>query len=305
MVDIPTYRTFTKIEPVNKGMSNDKKYYIETLDKKRLLLRIAEVSEYDGKKEEFKMMQQVATLGVSMSQPVDFGICNNGKSVYTLLTWIDGKEIEEVLPTLSEPEQYALGIKAGEILHKIHTIFVSESINDWQKRYFGVIDERLDYFRTEGISFDGDTIILKYIETNKHLLKNRPQCYHHGDYHEGNMILSKDGNISIIDWNITDFDNYGDPWYEFNRISTTLPAFASGQIAGYFNGQVPQEFWKLLCYYMAVSAITSIVWAKYYSPESLNSILKLNINILHWFDNMQNPIPFWYANDFSAKRISF
>ena len=29
-----------------------------------------------------------------MSQPIDFGICNNGKNVYMLLTWIEGKDLE-------------------------------------------------------------------------------------------------------------------------------------------------------------------------------------------------------------------
>lgn len=40
MRDIKNYNTFTKIEAVNKGWSNDKKYYIETDDGRRLLLRM-------------------------------------------------------------------------------------------------------------------------------------------------------------------------------------------------------------------------------------------------------------------------
>ncbi|WP_246240266.1 hypothetical protein [Anaerocolumna sedimenticola] len=44
MKDIPIYDTFAKIEPITKGMSGDQKYYIETIDGKHLLLRIADSS---------------------------------------------------------------------------------------------------------------------------------------------------------------------------------------------------------------------------------------------------------------------
>ena len=55
MNDIKNYDTFTKIELINKGMSNDKKYYIETDDGKRLLLRVTDAKEYGRKKAEYGM----------------------------------------------------------------------------------------------------------------------------------------------------------------------------------------------------------------------------------------------------------
>lgn len=32
MTQIPLYNTFSKIQPITKGMSGNKKYYIETVD---------------------------------------------------------------------------------------------------------------------------------------------------------------------------------------------------------------------------------------------------------------------------------
>lgn len=84
MHDIKNYNTFIRVEPINKGWSSDKKYYIETADDRKLLLRVADISECDRKKAEYELMRKVATLGVPMSQPVDFGICNKGKNVYSL-----------------------------------------------------------------------------------------------------------------------------------------------------------------------------------------------------------------------------
>lgn len=114
----------------------------------------------------------------------------------------------------------------------------------------------------------------------------------------GNMIQSKDGSLFVIDWHTVDFNNYGDPWYEFNRLGIDFPAFASGQIDGYFNHKPPEGFWRLFAYYLSTSAITSIVWSKHFAPERLHSILNLNRDILHWFDAMRNVVPIWYRSEF-------
>jgi serine/threonine-protein kinase len=52
MNDIKGFDTFTKIEPIEKGLSNDKKYYIKIADGRRLLLRVSDISEFDSKKAE-------------------------------------------------------------------------------------------------------------------------------------------------------------------------------------------------------------------------------------------------------------
>lgn len=205
--------------------------------------------------------------------------------------------METALPNLSRSEQYALGIESGKILRRIHDSYVNQTTINWIDRYYSVIGPRLEAFRLEGIPFEGDTFIIDYLERNRDLLKNRPQCHHHGDYHVGNMILTDTKCISIIDWHTVDFDNCGDPWYEFNRIGIEYAEFASGQINGYFDHEVPENFWKLLAYYLSASAITSIVWAKYFAKERLEDIMQLNADVLCWFDNMKNPIPTWYLKD--------
>jgi serine/threonine-protein kinase len=60
MIDIQNHRDFTKIEPINKGWSSDKKYYIETIKGEKLLLRISDISEYDKKQAGFEAVKLVA-----------------------------------------------------------------------------------------------------------------------------------------------------------------------------------------------------------------------------------------------------
>ena len=47
--DIVGYNSFLKIEPVNKGWSTDKKYYIETIKGEHLLLRVSDISQAECK----------------------------------------------------------------------------------------------------------------------------------------------------------------------------------------------------------------------------------------------------------------
>ena len=303
LTDIPAYSTFLKIEPLNKGWSNDKKYTIETTDGKRLLLRIADISEYDRKKTEFETMQKVAALGVPMPRQIDFGVCDDGKKVYQLLSWVDGEDAETALPLLTETEQYVLGVKSGEILRKIHSIPTPKTQEDWEPRFNRKTSYKIQKYRECGLRFEGDDRIIDYIEQNRGLLANRPQCCQHGDYHVGNMIISGNDTVSIIDWNRPDF---GDPWEEFNRIvwsATVSPYFATGQLRGYFGGEPPIEFFRLLAFYISNNTLSSIYWAIPFGQGEVDTMMKQTQDVLRWFDNMQNPVPIWYLKDFYLKYI--
>lgn len=303
MQTINGYSTFSKIEAINKGWSSDKKFYIETTEGKKLLLRTADISEYQRKKAEYEMMKQVVALGVPMSQPVDFGICNDGKEVYQLLTWCEGKDAELALPSLTETHQYVLGIKAGEILRQLHSIPAPKEQEEWGSRFNRKTNNKIKKYKECGLKFDGDEKIISYLENNRYLLSGRPQCYQHGDYHVGNMIISPENSLFIIDFNRHDF---GDPWEEFNRIvwsATVSPYFATGLINGYFNGTPPIEFFKLLAFYISSNTLSSIYWAISFGQEEITIMKNQARDVLSWFDNMNNPIPNWYLEKIYVQYI--
>lgn len=113
---------FTRLEPLQKGFSSDKKYVAETADGAVFLVRVSNESAGPRRKQEFGMMRKAAALGVPMPQPVEFGTCEDGRSVYSLFSWCEGEDAEAVLPDLSEAEQYALGWQSGQILRSIHSL---------------------------------------------------------------------------------------------------------------------------------------------------------------------------------------
>ena len=294
--DIPDFNNWDTIQVINKGWSSDKKYYIKTIEGKELLLRTTDISQYEKKKREYEELKLLATMDILMSVPVDFGICNDGKSVYLLLTWIDGEDAESILPNLSIEDQYRLGVKSGELLKQIHKISAPQDIPNWAERFNRKINVKMANYHGCDFRFPDDDKFISYIEDNRHLLENRPQTLQHGDYHVGNMIITPEIELGIIDFNRMD---YGDPWEEFNRITFCVensPIFASGYINGYFSHQVPDTFFKLLALYIANNQLSSIPWAIPFGEDEVNIMLRITKNVSDWYDGFKTYIPSWYID---------
>lgn len=300
--DIPGYSGFARMEPVGQGLSGDTKWRIETAEDVGLLLRLTDIEGHDHKRAEFERMKRMDASGIPMSRPLGFGVCNGGQSVFQLLTWCEGENLERLLPVLPEPEQYAVGLKAGEILRRIHTVPVASRDTtdvDWNARYCGFMDASLRSFYNCGVEVDGADLVIDYFHANRHLLGYRPQRYLHGDYHAANMLYARDrGALSIVDWEIHLFNGYGDPWMELSMQETSH--FSTGMIRGYFGGEPPEEYWRILALYTSIGAISSIPWAYYRFPDELASRLKLNADVMMWFERMGNPVPTWYLRKLPA-----
>lgn len=286
---------FASMIPVTKGWSDDKKYCITKEDGTKYLLRISAKERYENRKALFNMLNEVAKLDIPMCKPVEFGTCSQG--VYALHTWVNGEEAEDVIPLLSEREQYALGVKSGKVLKKLHSIPAPKNQEDWYTRFNRKTNYRIKKYRECPLCFKGDNYVIEYLENNRELLRNRPQCFQHGDYHVGNMMI-ENGELVIIDFDRFDF---GDPWEEFNRIvwcAQLSPCFASGQLNGYFSGEPPIEFFKLLAFYVASNTLSSIYWAMPFGKSDVEIMMKQAHDVLAWYSDMQNPVPKWYIDNF-------
>lgn len=285
---------YESMTPITKGWSDDKKYSVIMADGKKYLLRISPIEHHNRIKHEFEMMQRVATLGVPMCQPIEFGICDEG--VYSLQSWIYGKDAEEMLPLLPNTEQYTYGFEAGKVLKQLHLLPISSTQEDWESHFNRKIDRKIQMYCDCSIKYKNGQAFIDYINANRKLLKNRPQCFQHGDYHIGNMMIDNDGKLKIIDFDCYD---YGDPWEEFNRIvwsAQKSPLFASGMVNGYFDNNVPFSFWQILALYISSNTLSSIPWAIPFGQIQIDTMINLAIEILDWYDNMKNPVPTWYKS---------
>lgn len=243
-------------------------------------------------------MRRVAKLGIPMSMPVRFGRCSGGKEVYGLFTWCDGEDAESALRNCSKERQFEFGKEAGRLLKTIHSIGAPVACEEWSTKFARKTANKIETYLKCGYNFDGDSEAIAYLQANTDLLNCRPQTYHHGDYHVGNMIIGEGDLLQIIDFNRWD---YGDPWEEFNRIvwsAEASPAFATGQILGYFGEEPPDLFFKLLAFYMASNTLSSVYWAIQFSEDEVRAMIQQAERVASWFSRFTNPVPSW----FEAKR---
>lgn len=294
--DIARSKDWKNTTPISKGWSSDKKYLVETADGKMQLLRISDIDAYEAKKKEYEIITKYSQLGINMSMPIEFGICNEGKNVYMLLSWVEGRDLEEVLPELSEWDQYKLGRQAGTILRKIHSIPLdSADVPATTKREKKLV--QLVRYEESNLRFSGDEIAVAYVKENINSIWNKTPVYMHGDFHPGNLIYMQDGSIGVIDFNRWEV---GDPYEEFYKLESfgieiSVP-YCIGQIDAYFNDNVPEDFWTANAVYVAQASLFSIKWAEKFGQAYVDGMVRRARASMKNFDNFNLSVPKWYSN---------
>jgi len=302
MTDIKNYDKFIKIKPINKGTSGDEKYYIETADGEKMLLRIMDIEGLERKKAEYDMMERVYRLGVLTPRPVDFGLCNDGKNIYYLTSWLDGEDAETAVLNMNDAEQYNLGIKSGKMLRKIHSLPAPENAEPWGERFRRMIKDRADIYKSYNIDLPNAELIMEYVHNNSDFLDSRPQTFRHGDFWLGNIFIDLNGSIGIIDFNGYTL-GYGDPYQDLSDImpheeNSGRSYFLTGLFNGYFGGEPPHEFFKILAYYHAFNALANLGQiAESQGSQKANHMKHLE-NTMRWFDNFKNIVPSWYIKNY-------
>ncbi|WP_342388838.1 phosphotransferase family protein [Salinicoccus bachuensis] len=286
--------TITHIEKLDKGWSNDSKYILRDDENRKYLIRLSDLDQKDKKMREYDLIQKCFAAGIPVQKPIAHG--ETDCHYYLLLEWIEGDEATDRLPRLPEAEQYKLGVEAGKNLWKMHQINLEQPEETWESKATRKIHRKISMYNECDYKYEKGHLFLEYIETHRHLLKNRRQVLHHGDYHVGNMIIDADHGFHIIDFNRHDI---GEPWEEFNRIvwsAQVSPAFASGQVDGYFKNGVPDDFWQLLLLYICANTLSSLPWGIPFGRAQIEIFMKQAREVLGWHDDMQSVMPSWYRH---------
>lgn len=279
-------------QPLTKGWSTDQKYKVQLEDGRFGLLRIAERPAYEAKRLEFQLVEKLFDQGLPVAEPLSFWA--DDLSVYTLYEWVEGQDMNEVASDLSDSVLYDLGCQAGQFLRTLHALPIDQSQRDWNSFYQAKIDSKIKAYQATSHSYPNGQAMIDFVQANRHLLEGRQIAYHHGDFHTGNFLLGRDGKLKILD-----FDRYdiGDPWEEFNRLIFTAdlsPAFARGQVDAYFDGAIPEEFWRLMALYVTVNSLGALFWAEQIDSEQI-PLMKLQAQkISEWYEYFNHHLPKWY-----------
>ena len=180
------------------------------------------------------------------------------------------------------------------MLRTIHSLPLPFEPEPWAVRYGRKLDAKLAAYESSPLKYEKGALYLDLLGRERHLTENRPMVWHHGDYHCGNLMLDSQLRTWVIDF---DREDIGDPWYEFNRIIWDVRVgaeYATGMVDGYFDGQIPEEFWRLMRLYQCQNMISSLPWAAGFGEEEIRIARENAELVLRWYDDLREVVPSWY-----------
>jgi len=293
--NIPHFNEWKELEELTGGNSKECKYRLIDAKGQACILRVSQVDRFHLKHQEYANLVRLEPFNLSIPKPLQFGLCNNGSHLYMLLSWIEGTTVSSLLPTMTEIEQFDVGTRCGATLRELHQLSLVRSSMDWSQRYREIEQDILLKYAQSPIRLHNESLGFSYLESHRSLLQNRPFVIKHGDYHAANLIVTPNNDIGIIDF---DRCMISDPYEEFAILVWTAehhPAYARGQIAGYFQNRIPDDFYPLLAYYITVYAFEHVSWALGYGKHSEDTIQKTAEGILDLYDGYRCLLPKWYT----------
>ena len=282
----------TSVTPLLKGWSKDKKYILEDVGGERYVLRLSNNELYEKKKKQFELLKKIGLLGLNCSRPIEFGMYADG-TVYMLMSYLEGEDGETAVAELTDEEAFRLGVEAGNCLRKLHSIDIPPQHLTWWDRYLEKMPRKIAALHACEYKLPMQDKILDYYETHYEIIKNRPLVLCHGDYHLGNMIVHN-GKNGIIDF---DKNGFADPYDDLKPFCWNVMVsehFETGLINGYFDNNVPDDFWRVLKFYTVESLISHLPWAVKFGQQEIKTALEVANNQMKWYHNFELEIPTWY-----------
>ncbi|NLM15991.1 MAG: aminoglycoside phosphotransferase family protein [Clostridiaceae bacterium] len=299
--DIPESKNWVELLRISEEDPREHQYSARSKDGKQYYVRLDEPTRYDRIKGEFEHLRTVYETGVPVPSPKSFGLCDKGRRLYLLTDWIGGRSGEQILDCFDACSQYELGVSAGLYIKMIHAVRApNHLVKAWwagqSKRWQKI---RQDYQQCQP-SIPYGLQLFKMIDENLHLLQNRPQCLLHGAFHTGNIMLTQEGNLKLVNFHRW---LYGDPLYDLSAVMSTTgqrhKAFAVGVLDCYFAYSVDEPSLRLMNIYAGLALVERAidVSLKALQPENI-------IEAIHSFacslQGCRQVCPTWYKRAKSA-----
>jgi aminoglycoside phosphotransferase (APT) family kinase protein len=295
---IPQLRKATAVLKIHKGFSYDGKYLVyEGDDKPAYVLRTATFKQTERKRREFEEVGRIHGLGVRTSEPIAFGTVEALDLCYIVLRYVEGEDASERLPLMSADEQYSVGVEAGRELLMMHEVEAPGDLEAWSMRRIAKHNRQFAEYCLCEVKLPEEDAIVAFIEGQLPLVEGRPNRFQHDDFHPGNLLVHGSTYAAAIDFNRYD---WGDPYHDFLKIAyysreVSIP-FSIGQIDGYFDGKIPENFWNLYALYSALIMFGTITWTLQVVPAQLDSMMARIRTVLNDHQNFESVIPIWYKN---------
>jgi aminoglycoside phosphotransferase (APT) family kinase protein len=116
---IPQLINASAIEPIHKGYSTDLKIIVHSKAGGKQLLRLFDLKDYAQKQLEYETLKSMEKYEVKCSKTLAFGEIITLNKGYMLVSYIEGEDAAEELPSYTEEQQFQIGVDAGQELLKI------------------------------------------------------------------------------------------------------------------------------------------------------------------------------------------
>lgn len=271
-----------------KEYSDEVVFLIENEDQSKLVLKVCDYSLYQRKYEEFEYLKLISQTGINSLSPI--ALSSKGKDYVILLyTWIPGKSGALEVPKMSKQNQYNIGKRAGMFLSSIHENIVKKPTviknfyNDKIDYINNTLKEYNDIFNEELIQNIANLTSEFY---NKTFDGNFVFC--HGAFDLDSTIINDKKDIAIIHFN--DYLIY-DPFYDFSKLintSVSTQNFIVGVVSGYFNDNIPKDFFSIVAIYTIYNLLLE------YDKTKDNNLIELLKKLSSDYDNFSLRHPKWY-----------
>ena len=289
-LDIPFLNTCSYFQLIEEGFSDDEKWCVDHT----YLLRISPHGDIFKLTKQAEIINKVHSVDSHIPKVHDVGIY--GDKTYMILDYINGENGEEALPLKSEKDQYKIGIQVGKTLKKIHSFSAPANFPSWEETWGNRLELQAPRFNEIEEKNSCYQSILPFIRNNLHLLKNRPCCVQHYDFHHGNILVHGDTFTGLIDMQkIT----YADPINEFYKMEYFNVPISRNYSKGVFDGyhdkkSIPNSFWELHRLYAAMHIVFAEVWGHEGGINQLEKFQKYTRFTIDQFDDFKLLIPKWY-----------
>ncbi|WP_340081973.1 aminoglycoside phosphotransferase family protein [Terribacillus sp. FSL K6-0262] len=286
-------RHTNEIMELKKGFSYDQKYVIG----RKYLLRLFSIEEAAEREAEFLTLNRLCELSECVPKGLEFGYVKDLRKAYMVLSYLPGIDAEAGLSKLTKEEQYAAGVSAGSELKKLHALSAPLHQPPWYDVKSNKIKNYMLEFGKLNLDQNIMDILQMYIETNLHLMKDRPNMFQHDDFHPSNLLIHNKSFSGIIDFQRMD---WGDPIHDLQKLGffskRVSTEFTNGILDGYHDGQLIQDsFWELYSFYSATHIVSALVWGKKRSQSHFDLLLAYSLDVLKDHDYFSSIIPEWYS----------
>lgn len=252
----------------------------------------AKYSSYNRFSKEFFEMKGLECLNESICLLpfVSKNLPNINKQL-NIYAWLDGENLRSFLQNKTEISCYEYGIKSSKLLKKLHEVNVSNVVARFNVDNY--IAEILAILRSNECILKHKNIWLDLIVENADILKiKKKDSIIHFDFKPKNIIVSNDELLLI------DFDSFsiGNPWFDFYdkglAIYKERQAFNKGVIDGYFNNNIPNDFWMFLKIISVCTMIQMSAWS--INKMKQDYIFSIEKHLLKSYSDDSNNVPKWY-----------